>query len=223
MCYKYKMSICMIVRDEEKNLRRCLESIRALISKSYVELVIVDTGSVDGTVDIAKEFTSKVFLHKWNNNFSEMRNISISYAEGQWIFILDADEVLEDSVELLTLISGNVVNDYNTIEIQTRNYYSLTDERSFAYYLSKRIFRNDGSFRYTGAIHNQPVFKEPILSTSIQLKHYGYILEDNELIDKKFLRTSSILKRSLRKIHIIFIIYINYQKPIICMGIKKRP
>ncbi|NLL52873.1 MAG: glycosyltransferase, partial [Peptococcaceae bacterium] len=82
------LSICMMVKDEEKNLPRCLESLKPLMQQVDSELIIVDTGSTDNTVNIAKSYTERVYFHPWNNNFSEMRNITISYAQGEWILIL---------------------------------------------------------------------------------------------------------------------------------------
>ena len=84
------LSACMIVRDEENNLHRCLTSIKDVVD----EIVVVDTGSEDRTVEIAKSFGAKVFHHPWEGDFSKHRNQSISYAKGKWIFIIDADEEL---------------------------------------------------------------------------------------------------------------------------------
>ncbi len=77
-----KLSICMMVKNEEQNLVRCLDSLKPLRTKLESELIIVDTGSTDKTVDIAKAYTDRVYFHPWNNNFSEMRNSTISYAMG---------------------------------------------------------------------------------------------------------------------------------------------
>ncbi|NLD49170.1 MAG: glycosyltransferase, partial [Clostridiaceae bacterium] len=91
-----KLSICMMVKDEEKNLDRCLNSLVPLLEKVDGELIIVDTGSKDGTVEIAKKYTDKIYFKQWYNDFSGMRNYSTSLAKGEWIFIVDADEELQD-------------------------------------------------------------------------------------------------------------------------------
>src|SRR5690606_13872478 len=117
-----KLSICMMVKNEEKNLPKCLESLQSLLSYSDVELIIIDTGSDDHTVDIAKKYTDKVYYHEWNNNFSDMRNISISYAKGEWIFIIDADEVLMNGEDLNNLLREPSINPFNTINIREKNY-----------------------------------------------------------------------------------------------------
>ena len=88
------LSIVMMVKNEEKYLDKTLYSLQNLMNDIDSELIILDTGSTDKTIDIAKKYTQNVYFEKWNNNFSDMRNISISYASGEWILILDADEEL---------------------------------------------------------------------------------------------------------------------------------
>lgn len=196
---KYKLSICMMVKNEEKNLRKCLENIKSIIKSGLAELIIVDTGSTDGTIDIAKEYTNKVYFHKWNKNFSEMRNISISYAKGEWIFILDADERLDDYDKLIKLMESSEIDNFNTILLQIRNLYNNKDESKYNLIVSPRIFRNDGNFRYEGAVHNQPIFNGPNLNVDINITHFGYISDDKELMERKFQRTSELLKSELLK------------------------
>ncbi|MFU0823719.1 glycosyltransferase [Clostridium sp.] len=194
-----KLSICMMVKDEEKNIRRCLENLKPIINTGLAELIIVDTGSQDNTVLIAKEYTDKVYFHKWNKNFSEMRNKSISYAKGEWIFIIDADERLDDIDKMITLLNSNELNNFNTVLVQVKNLYDYKDEDRYNLILSPRLFRNDGEFRYEGAVHNQPIFKGPNLSVDIALTHFGYISTDKELMEKKYKRTVELLKYELKK------------------------
>lgn len=196
MTHEYLLSICMMVKDEEKNLRRCLEALRDLTQKNDVELIIVDTGSKDNTVDIAKEFTDKVFFHKWDNNFSEMRNITISYAKGTYILILDADEVLTDAQLLYKYVSDEKYRSYNTFSLKIKNYSS---SGGFTVLPQERVFRNDGTFMYEGSVHNQPKFKKPVLNTEVYVDHYGYLFHDRELREKKFVRTTGILLNELAK------------------------
>ena len=87
---KKTISLCMIVKDEEEFLPGCLESVKEAVD----EIIIVDTGSTDRTVEIAKSYGAKVYFHPWENDFSKARNYSISYATGDWIMYLDADEEL---------------------------------------------------------------------------------------------------------------------------------
>lgn len=80
----------MMVKNEEEMLPRCLNSIKHLID----ELIVVDTGSTDKTIEIAESFGAKIYHHPWENNFSKHRNQSLGYATGDWIIQIDADEEL---------------------------------------------------------------------------------------------------------------------------------
>ena len=86
-----RLSLCMIVKNEQHFLRECLLSVQDFVD----EIVIVDTGSSDETKDIAREFTSLVFDFPWNDDFAAARNESLRHATGDWILILDADEILD--------------------------------------------------------------------------------------------------------------------------------
>ncbi len=84
------LSLCMIVKNEETALPRCLTSVKAIVD----EMVVLDTGSTDRTQEIAQEFGARVYEFEWCNDFSVARNESLKYAQGDWILVLDADEVL---------------------------------------------------------------------------------------------------------------------------------
>ncbi|WP_337960802.1 glycosyltransferase family 2 protein [Caloramator sp. mosi_1] len=100
------ISLCMIVKNEENNIAKCLNSI-----KDYVdEIIITDTGSTDNTKEIAKSFTDKIFDYNWNNNFADARNFCISKAKNDWVLVLDADEVVIefDIKNILEFINKNL-------------------------------------------------------------------------------------------------------------------
>ncbi len=86
-----RVSLTMIVRDEQKNLPRCLASVRGL----FDEIVVVDTGSRDRTVEIARSFGARVFHFGWIDDFAAARNVALEHATGDYAFWLDADDVLE--------------------------------------------------------------------------------------------------------------------------------
>jgi len=109
----------MIVKNEEKNLVKCLRSIRDIAD----EIIIADTGSTDRTKDLARVFGARVFDFPWTGNFSDARNYSLSQATGDWIFVLDADEVISprDFDELKRLIRKESSSPV-AYSIATRNY-----------------------------------------------------------------------------------------------------
>src|SRR4029077_17309854 len=84
------LSLCMIVKDEEAMLPRCLTA----VAEPVDELIVVDTGSTDRTVEIAESFGARVLHHAWTGDFSAARNVGLDAATGDWLLYLDADEVL---------------------------------------------------------------------------------------------------------------------------------
>ncbi|WP_336762400.1 glycosyltransferase [Paenibacillus sp. USHLN196] len=89
------IALCMIVKNEEKVLERCLESVQNIVN----EIIIVDTGSTDSTLDIARNYTDKIYFFEWVNDFSAARNESIKHATSDYILILDADEYLDENAD----------------------------------------------------------------------------------------------------------------------------
>lgn len=200
MSYTHKLSICMMVKDEEKNLGRCLDVLSPILGKPDVELIIVDTGSTDKTVDIAKKYTSKLYFHQWQGHFSDMRNITISYAKGEWILILDADEVILDVIKLYNLLNNSRIDSFNTVIVKIKNYTSLGQNPGYTILPQERVFRNDGCFHYEGSVHNQPIYKAPLYNFDLYFDHFGYLFGiDKELKEKKFKRTAGILMEELEK------------------------
>ena len=96
------LSLCMIVKNEEANLGLCLESVKGVAD----EIIIVDTGSTDRTVEIARRYGAKISSYKWDDDFAAARNVSLQSATSNWIMVLDADEALaeEDRGRLRALL-----------------------------------------------------------------------------------------------------------------------
>lgn len=193
------LSIGMMVKDEENHLEECLRSLYPIMKNIDSELVIVDTGSTDRTVEIAKKFTKRVYFHKWNNNFSEMRNITINYCKGEWFLCVDGDEVIESCDEIIKFFNSGEYRNFNTVAVYVKNLSSLTDSSRYAICSSFRLFKKSKNFKFIGAVHNQPKWSYPVKYINCYFKHYGYIVSDKKLMDKKFNRTATILKNELRK------------------------
>jgi glycosyltransferase involved in cell wall biosynthesis len=115
------LSVCMIVKNEEKHLAYCLNSLSPVAD----EMIVVDTGSTDKTKEIAEVFGARVFDIEWTNDFAVARNHSLSKAHGDWILVMDADEVIsfQDYAKLKKLISRKDKIAYNLV---TRNYINKT-------------------------------------------------------------------------------------------------
>ena len=116
------VSLCMIVKNEERHLAHCLKSVRDIVD----EMIIVDTGSTDKTKDIAEIFGAKVFDFPWTGDFSAARNESLAHATGEWVFIMDADEVISplDYNEFKALVRKKTKKQV-AYSIVTRNYTKI--------------------------------------------------------------------------------------------------
>ena len=185
------VSLCMIVKDEEANLARCLASVKPIVD----EMVIVDTGSIDRTKDIAEFFGAQVFDFEWNGDFSAARNFSLSKAKGRWILIMDADEVIspKDYGRFRKLVSRKTKGP-EAYSVVTRNYCfkinSLGWTKNDGKYAGEeagsgwlpsekvRLFRGDNEICFEGAVHEMvdPVLKRMDIAIEkcfIPVHHYG--------------------------------------------------
>lgn len=192
------LSIAMMVKNEEKNIEKSLSAISKLKGSIDIEIIVVDTGSSDNTVDIAKKYTDKVFFHKWEDDFAKMRNISLSYCIGEWILVLDADEVLDNLEEIIRLFNSKEIEKYNTATVKIKNYSTSSKETNSIVNIY-RLFRRDESVKYVGIIHERPICKEPVLKSKITFSHNGYINNDYELMEYKFKRNTKLLLKHIEE------------------------
>ncbi|MCL2039779.1 MAG: glycosyltransferase family 2 protein [Bacteroidetes bacterium] len=180
------LSLCMIVKNEEKMLAGCLESVKNIVD----EIIIVDTGSTDKTLEIANKYGAKIYYFEWINDFSEARNESIKHSTSQWILYLDADERLttESQNAIRTLI--NTANEevgayYVVIESDHRQLDGSTESHKGAY---PRLFRNLGypNIKFMGRVHEQispsiVAMKKLTLPSDLVIEHLGYNLTEQEM------------------------------------------
>jgi glycosyltransferase involved in cell wall biosynthesis len=185
------ISLCMIVKDEEQNLPRLLKSAAPHVD----EIVVVDTGSSDGTVQIAASYGARVFHHPWEGDFAKHRNQSISYASGQWILIMDADEeLLAGTAPLMRQALAHIPNEVGCI------YFEMYNEAPGGLgttVLHPRLFRNDGFFHYEGKVHNKPMHQGKTAKSPIRMVHYGYNLKP-EAMEAKYRRRIEMIGQWLK-------------------------
>lgn len=139
-----KLSLCMIVKNEEASLTNCLESVKEVVD----EMVVLDTGSTDRTPEIAREFGARVYDFEWCNDFAAARNESLKYVEGDWVLVLDADETLKAKAvpQLKQLIQQP---HYVLINLMRQE----VDAEQSPYSLVSRLFRNHPSVRFSRPYH----------------------------------------------------------------------
>ena len=183
-----KISLTMIVRDEEAALPRCLESAAGL----FDEIVIVDTGSRDRTREEALKFTRNVFDFEWADDFSAARNFAISKASGDYIMWLDADDVIppESREELKNLFSRLETERPDIVMLNYR--VGFSGERATLEYPRERIFKNDPAFRFVGEVHEAVPPRGKIIHSPAYIEHRKIKPSDParnlRILEKKLLR-----------------------------------
>ena len=172
------LSVCMIVKNEASVLKRCLESVHGLVN----QLVIVDTGSTDQTVQIAADFGAQIISFPWIDDFSAARNAGLAHAKGEWVFSIDADEVLDaQSQTKLRRILDPELNRIDTggFRVLQRNQQPAGEVAKYQDVIYTRLFRNHPNIRYEGLIHEQvnlSIYRMglKVVDTDILLFHDGY-------------------------------------------------
>lgn len=202
-CDEIILSIGMIVKNEEKVLRRCLESLKPLMEVVKSELIIADTGSTDSTVEIAKEYTDNVFHFEWINDFAAARNATLKRAKGQWYFFVDADEYLDEDIsEIVKFFSiPKLRSKYRTVEILIRN-YDDNEKKSFLDARLPRFNRIDDPgdpVEFVGTIHETIVERIPLGYFSTILHHTGYCYDNEEQKKNKKVRNLTIMREEYKK------------------------
>jgi len=179
----------MIVCDEEQYLEQALQSVQGLVD----ETIIVDTGSVDRTIQVAKKYTQKIFHEKWKNDFSKARNYALSKATKDWILVLDADEVIskEDHSLIKELTKSNQYDAYSFVQMSYTNDQKLLgftllphrvpEAKDFTGCISCniiRLFRNNKGIKFANPVHESVdasiTDKTKIQRTAIPIHHYQF-------------------------------------------------
>lgn len=173
---KKLLSICMIVKNEENCLTRCLESVKDMAD----EIIIVDTGSTDRTKEIALSYTDKVYSYTWNNNFADARNESLKYATSRWILILDADEYI--APEQIATFKNFLCDLHDPVcgivkIINLHGDSNTFNQESMIISTANRIIRNNFDITYTGALHEQLTAASTykLIEFPLTLFHTGYL------------------------------------------------
>jgi tetratricopeptide (TPR) repeat protein len=193
---KVTLSLSMIVKNEEKFLEGCLQSVQGVVD----EIVIVDTGSTDRTKEIAQRFGAQLFDFAWTGDFSAARNFSLSHCSSDWILYLDADERIAPGkdAQIRRLLTDDTVGAYNLMIESEHTFDHGTVKQSNAY---PRLFRNLPGIRFEGRVHEQilPSLQRcnlTIVQTSITIIHLGYA-QGTETLKQKAQRNIELLKQQL--------------------------
>ena len=232
--FKESLSVCMIVKNESYCLAQCLESIKNIAS----EIIIVDTGSIDDTVRIAKQYGAKIFHFEWNKNFSDARNFSLEQATQTWTLVLDADEVIssKDISKLKEVLNGPQV----AYVFCTRNYVKTKNAEGLNINVGEykeqeqdyvgwcrsdkvRLFPTNDSIRFSGEIHE--LVEKSIKSIGLGMRmcevpihHYSKLSakknkEYLELSKQKALSTNDV--KALYELGTQYMVLNNYDEAVV--------
>ncbi|MBF8151989.1 glycosyltransferase [Exiguobacterium sp. TBG-PICH-001] len=186
---KNSISACMIVKNEEKHIEKCLKSLINQVD----EIVIIDTGSTDKTIEISKQYTQKIYKIRWENNFSKARNYSLKFALKKYILIIDADEFLDEKINIKENLNARNADIY---KVKINN--ELSNGGSYSHF-AYRIFKNSIGLKFENALHEQLNLRNnqyTIDEIPICITHTGY-LHETQIEKRKNERNLKILKEDI--------------------------
>ncbi len=191
------VSLCMIVKNEEANLAACIKS----VGDFATEIIVVDTGSGDRTVEIAESLGAKVFHFDWIDDFAAARNESIRHATGDWIFWMDADDRLEPAgpAKLKQAVTSGKADVYMCRVVS----HGMGAGSADAVVEHFRLFRNHRGVKFRGALHESIAsdvidLKMVVARTNIDVQHTGYSIKIDDY-KAKARRNIAIINRELEK------------------------
>jgi glycosyltransferase involved in cell wall biosynthesis len=189
-----RLSVCIIVKNEEKMLPGCLRSVQAIAD----EIIVVDTGSDDQTVDIARSFGARVFDFEWKKDFSAAKNYCNEQATGDWILQLDADEEVfpEDQNKIREIVHQNRYEGA-FVALHNRVSNSFGEVDPSIHYLV-RLYRNSREIYYKNPVHEELVISGEVVPVDVNILHHGYNLDPGYLKEKRR-RNAEILYSKLQK------------------------
>lgn len=161
------ISLCMIVRNEEDVIGRCLETVFDLVD----EIIIVDTGSTDRTKEIAAIYTDKIYDFEWIDDFSAARNYSFSLANSSYCMWLDADDIMtEENREMFAKLKEQLTNETDAVMMKYNTGFDEKDNVTFSYY-RERIVKKKFGLHWIGAVHEVISTKGNIMYSECAVSH----------------------------------------------------
>lgn len=188
-------SLCMIVKNEEKVLGRCLDSICGLMD----EIIIVDTGSSDRTKEIAGRYTDKVYDFKWTGSFSDARNFSFSMACCDYIYCADADEVLDaENARKLHILKETILPEVEIVQMYYGNQLCHGTVYNFDKELRPKLFKRLRTFQWIEPVHETVRLFPVVFDSDIEITHLpqeSHSARDLQIFEKIVERGETLSKR----------------------------
>lgn len=162
------ISLCMIVKNEEKVLARCLDSIGDLMD----EIIIVDTGSTDRTKEIAGKYTDKIYDFEWIDDFAAARNFSFSKAECEYIYTADADEILDkENHDKFKILKETLIDDVEIVQMYYGNQLANGTVYNFDRELRPKLFKRLRTFQWIEPVHETVRLLPVVFDSDIEITH----------------------------------------------------
>ncbi len=162
------ISLCMIVKNEEKILARCLDSVADLAD----EIIIVDTGSTDATKEIAARYTDKIYDFQWIDDFSAARNFAFSKASKEYIYSADADEVLDgENREKFRCLKENLLPEIEIVQMKYANQFQFGTVYNFDEEYRPKLFKRLRTFVWEAPIHETVRLNPVVYDSDIVITH----------------------------------------------------
>lgn len=194
------VSISMLVSNGRRGtIEKCMESLVPLRKAVPSELIIVDTGCTDGSIEIAARYADKVVKFTWCNDFSAARNAGLCECTGEWFLYLDDDEWFEDVTELIEFFQGWEQKHCDAVWYLQRNYDDFTGTGYVDTYVG-RVVKLTPETRFHGKIHEwlEPV-PRMIKKTDVYVHHYGYVYKNEEEKQKHLLRNLTLEEEAVKE------------------------
>ena len=162
------VSVCMIVKNEEKILKRCL----GCFEKTADEIVIVDTGSTDATKDIARQYTDRVYDFEWSDDFAKARNFAFSLCTMDYIYSADADEIMDEkNIDAFKRLKEVLLPEIDIVQMVYRNQLEYNTTYNFDSELRPKLYKRCRSFVWEGSVHEAVRLTPVIYDSDIEIIH----------------------------------------------------
>lgn len=194
------ISLCMIVKNEEKVIARCLDSLKGLMD----EIIIIDTGSTDSTKEIASKYTDRIYDYKWTGDFSKARNYSFSKASMDYIYTADADEILDtDNYKAFADLKSCMMSEVEIVQMKYLNNDADNNIQNSTAEYRPKLFKRVRSFTWIDPVH-ETVRPYPVVydsDISVIHKPYGNHAGRDFEIFARYIRRGIPLSKRLQKMY----------------------
>lgn len=191
------LSVSLLVSNSIEYIDRCMESIVPLLNQIPSELIVVDTGGTDGSIDIARKYADCVVQFSWCDDFAAARNAGLEKSNGEWFLFLDDDEWFDDVREIIDFFQSGEYKKYNCASYKIRNYVDFQGKR-WSEVRTIRLTKRTRETKFVSKIHE---YLSPTLAPEKRFEayvhHYGYVYKDKKKEREHFKRNVDLIKQGL--------------------------